>query len=72
MERDVAVGWEGSALCYPGCDKYRVHEDWVGKCADADVVVENIVDEAAAGAVGLDTDGWVGAVEKRSVMRILQ
>ncbi len=36
----------------------------VGGVADADVVVEDVVGEAAAGAVGLDADAVVGAIER--------
>ena len=40
-----------------------VEEDGVFGVADADVVVEDVPDQAAFGGVGLDADAVVGAVE---------
>ena len=40
-----------------------VEEDGVFGVADADVVVEDVLDQASAGGVGLDADAVVGAVE---------
>src|ERR1035437_8986509 len=40
-----------------------VKEDWVLRIADADVVVDHVFDEAAAGGVRLDAEAVVGAIE---------
>ena len=63
VEGDVAHdGWEVSLELAAG-GVAGVEDDGVGGVADADVVEDDVVDEAAAGAVGFDADGVVEAVE---------
>ena len=42
-----------------------VERDGIGRVANADVVVDHVLSEAAARAVGLDADAVVGAVERK-------
>ena len=56
VDREKLDAFAGEGVC-------GVEEDGVFGVADADVVVEDVFDQASAGGVGLDADAVVGAVE---------
>ena len=62
-EGDIAEDREQIAL-HRACLSVRgAEDDRVGRVANADVIVDDILNEAATGGVGFDADGVVGAVE---------
>ena len=63
VEGDVAHDGREVSLELAAGGVAGVEDDGVGGVADADVVEDDVVDEAAAGAVGFDADGVVEAVE---------
>jgi hypothetical protein len=63
VQSDAGHGGRGVALERAVGGVAGVEGDGVGGIANADVVVEHVVGEAAARAVGLDAEGVVGAVE---------
>ena len=56
VDREELYSFAGEGVC-------GVEEDGVFGVADADVFVDNVLDQASAGGVGLDADAVVWAVE---------
>ncbi len=72
MQCDVAHGGWGVAFDGACGGVSGVESDGIGRVADADIVVDDVVGEAAAGAVGLDADSRCrGPSSERSETRIL-